>query len=296
MCLGRRSLFPFDRLRACLGSLGFGLMYYGARWYDVALGRFVQADTIIPEQTQGTQAWDRYAGMNNNPVRYNDPTGHIGEDCSDNPETCKNIPTQPKPPTCIDGGWCYPQYATWNRLRLGSPCTACHVTHWTGTIPTNGEIDPSLVEYYRSMDNFAVAFHGYALVYTGYVAGEAAWLTDPMSIIPPNYRQEIGDAFTSWSMETTSQDTVAYRYWSGSGDPIGRWLTTDPSMLPQEARRLLALPPNNSATTVTPIGIPRGTTIITGGVAPQPGFGAYATGGGFQIYVPDLSVLFSLFQ
>jgi len=73
-------------------------MYYGARWYDVALGRFVQADTIIPEQTQGTQAWDRYAGMNNNPVRYNDPTGHIGEDCGDNPETCKDISTQPEPP------------------------------------------------------------------------------------------------------------------------------------------------------------------------------------------------------
>jgi hypothetical protein len=67
-------------------------------------------------------------------------------------------------------------------------------------------------------------------------------------------------------------------------------------MLPQEARGLLALPPNNSATTVTPIGIPRGTTIITGGVAPQPSFGAYATGGGFQIYVPDVTVLFSLFH
>ncbi len=55
---------------------GFGLMFYNARWYDPALGRFAQADTIIPEQSQGTQAWDRYAYVNNNPVRYNDPTGH----------------------------------------------------------------------------------------------------------------------------------------------------------------------------------------------------------------------------
>ncbi len=29
-----------------------------------------------PPPTQGTQAWDRYAFVNNNPVRYNDPTGH----------------------------------------------------------------------------------------------------------------------------------------------------------------------------------------------------------------------------
>lgn len=52
-----------------------GLYFYNARWYDPALGRFAQADTIIP-QSQGVQAWDRYAYVNNNPVRYTDPSGH----------------------------------------------------------------------------------------------------------------------------------------------------------------------------------------------------------------------------
>ena len=54
----------------------FGLMYYGARWYDSSLGRFAQPDTIIPEQSQGVQAWDRYAYVSNNPTGNNDPTGH----------------------------------------------------------------------------------------------------------------------------------------------------------------------------------------------------------------------------
>jgi len=53
-----------------------GLYYYGARWYDPTLSRFAHADTIIPEQSQGVQAWDRYAYVNNNPVLYNDPSGH----------------------------------------------------------------------------------------------------------------------------------------------------------------------------------------------------------------------------
>jgi RHS repeat-associated protein len=65
----------------------FGLYFYraasrrdNARWYDPTLGRFAQPDTLIPEQSQGTQAWDRYAYVNNNPLRYSDPSGHLVDD------------------------------------------------------------------------------------------------------------------------------------------------------------------------------------------------------------------------
>jgi len=53
-----------------------GLHFYNARWYDPALGRFAQPDSLIPEQSQGAQAWDRYAYVNNNPLKYTDPSGH----------------------------------------------------------------------------------------------------------------------------------------------------------------------------------------------------------------------------
>jgi RHS repeat-associated protein len=56
------------------------IYYYGARWYDSSLGRFLSPDTIVPEASQGVQAWDRMAYTNNNPVRFNDPSGHV---CSD---------------------------------------------------------------------------------------------------------------------------------------------------------------------------------------------------------------------
>jgi RHS repeat-associated protein len=52
-----------------------GLYFYNARFYDAQLGRFVSPDTIIPQQ-QGSQAWDRYAYVNNSPVRFTDPSGH----------------------------------------------------------------------------------------------------------------------------------------------------------------------------------------------------------------------------
>ena len=53
----------------------FGLLYYNARWYDPALGRFVQADTVV-SGAGNPSAWDRYAYTQNNPLRYTDPSGH----------------------------------------------------------------------------------------------------------------------------------------------------------------------------------------------------------------------------
>jgi len=53
----------------------FGLMFYNARWYDPILGRFNQPDSTIP-LSQGVQAWDRYAYVNNSPLIYVDPSGH----------------------------------------------------------------------------------------------------------------------------------------------------------------------------------------------------------------------------
>jgi RHS repeat-associated protein len=56
-----------------------GLYYYGARYYDAALGRFIQADTIVPEPGN-PQALNRYSYVLNNALRYTDPTGMFSED------------------------------------------------------------------------------------------------------------------------------------------------------------------------------------------------------------------------
>jgi hypothetical protein len=55
-------------------------MYYGARFYDSSLGRFTSADTIVPV---GVQGLDRYAYVNNSPLKYTDPSGHCAMGDSD---------------------------------------------------------------------------------------------------------------------------------------------------------------------------------------------------------------------
>jgi RHS repeat-associated protein len=85
--------YPFGGTRANTGTLNVpykytdkeldetGLYFYGARYYDATLGRFVSADSIIPDPTN-PQDLNRYSYVRNNPLRYIDETGHGPNVCS----------------------------------------------------------------------------------------------------------------------------------------------------------------------------------------------------------------------
>jgi RHS repeat-associated protein len=67
-----------------------GLYFYNARWYDPQLGRFLSADTLIPDPGDPV-SYDRYAYSRNNPVRYTDPSGHrscTAEQAATGDESC----------------------------------------------------------------------------------------------------------------------------------------------------------------------------------------------------------------
>ncbi|MFZ3080680.1 MAG: RHS repeat-associated core domain-containing protein [Bellilinea sp.] len=59
-----------------------GLYYYVARFYDPSIMQFNQPDSLIPDPYNPLD-WDRYAYSRNNPIRYNDPTGHWVETAFD---------------------------------------------------------------------------------------------------------------------------------------------------------------------------------------------------------------------
>jgi RHS repeat-associated protein len=80
--------FPFGVCRNSSGTLptdklftgqrlddNTGLYYYGARYYDPVIGRFISADTIVPNPAN-PQTLNRYSYCLNNPLKYIDPSGH----------------------------------------------------------------------------------------------------------------------------------------------------------------------------------------------------------------------------
>jgi RHS repeat-associated protein/uncharacterized repeat protein (TIGR01451 family) len=82
---------------------GLGIYYYGARFYSPKLGRFLSADSIVPGYAN-PQNLNRFSYVDNNPLRYTDPTGHRacgdGEefDCNGNRQDPNQNPHPPKLP------------------------------------------------------------------------------------------------------------------------------------------------------------------------------------------------------
>jgi RHS repeat-associated protein len=88
---GQMTLYRYTGQRV---ESGTGLYDYGARWYDPAIGRFLAADSIVPNPGD-SQSLNRYMYVLGNPVKYSDPSGHAacGADdraCWENEWTWKN--------------------------------------------------------------------------------------------------------------------------------------------------------------------------------------------------------------
>jgi RHS repeat-associated protein len=90
--LARQSYTPYGSVRSGGGlptDIGFtgqraesglgSLMFFNARFYSPLVGRFVSADSIVPEPGN-PQSLNRYSYGLNNPSRFTDPSGHLTDD------------------------------------------------------------------------------------------------------------------------------------------------------------------------------------------------------------------------
>jgi RHS repeat-associated protein len=100
--VGEDRFYPFGETRFTTGDMktdklftgqrqiaGLGIYHYNARFYSPKLGRFLSADTIVPGYAN-PQVLNRYSYVMNNPIRYNDPTGHKYCDSQDSGD-CRRL-------------------------------------------------------------------------------------------------------------------------------------------------------------------------------------------------------------
>ena len=283
-------------------------MYYGARYYDPALGMFLSPDTLVPEPGN-PQSLNRYSYVLNNALRYTDPTGHV-QACADGDE----------------GGRCgrgarYAEVYEYFR-QADNPLFEYYAAHMqlieasqTGEPPAvlaaiqgtmeaayqrgswwvaQAAFDPWLAMVDPgSAYRLGAALTGSGIkTVTGLIGQVASSGESWLSYVPEKYRAAVSSAFAGTpTVETLTEDLIVYRHWGGEAPEIGSpWFSPKPYVRPGNARRYLALPNRNTAENISAFRIPAGTTIIRGKVASQiqdTRFGPYAVGGGTQIYVPN---------
>ena len=75
-----------------------------------ALGKFLQADTLVPDPAN-PQSLNRYAYVLNHPLRYTDPSGHIAQDEQDAADSYLNQLLAYDVNVKVDWGWAGPSWA-----------------------------------------------------------------------------------------------------------------------------------------------------------------------------------------
>ena len=78
------------------GAEDIGLVYMAARWYAPTLGRFISADTLIPNPAN-PQSYNRYSYVGNRVLNATDPTGH--RECDIETLGCSGGPGSFTPPS-----------------------------------------------------------------------------------------------------------------------------------------------------------------------------------------------------
>ena len=92
------------------GTNNLGLIYMNARYYLPEVGRFISADSIVPEP-ENPQSYNRYGYTRNNPVNLIDPTGN--KECGTDSGCKATVPHATPFQTYLYLAWLY--YKTFDR-------------------------------------------------------------------------------------------------------------------------------------------------------------------------------------
>lgn len=282
-------------------DLATNLDYFGARYYNAGLGRFLTADwsdapsTVPFADFADPQTLNLYAYTRNNPLRHRDADGHC---CRENLEFFKQEMAGVWDTTgagFVDIG---------RQVLSGQVIDNVRETYLSGNIA--GKLGTAAAEFGSQMKHMVTAASEGDPRAIGQIAGlvisakvssslkgrlsSPAPAGKPVSWNPISGPGPLGEAVAktfrgaTYTESITSEPTNLYRVWGGEAGQMGSYWTRVKPTGPLQATFDSALNPEwgNTATNVANIRVPAGTKIYEGTAASQ---GALF-GGGNQVYIP----------
>jgi len=242
-----------------------------ARSHDFSLARFLTPDRLMGD-TVSPQSWNRYQYALNNPVLYTDPLGLAPEDSTDSPVV---DPCETRPDACT--------YHDEIVVTAGEPgLIASFVLPYISFVTGSDNSTVQLAKDIVRIGMNSVPLKGLGIERLG-AAGRGA-----AELLPARVAARFSGNVHRLVLKS---NVIAYRYWGGSSDKLGHWLTTEGTVSQigsaLEAQIALKLPAGATAEQLTGFVIPRGTEIFIGRVA---GGALSAT----QIWVRDVARLLSI--
>ena len=266
-----------------------GLDYFRARYYSPLQGRFTSPDTFGGTQLN-PQSLNLYSYVQNDPLRYVDPSGHAPFDPSLDPYNCPlcqdlQTPTQTKPSVSVPEGFEIKEDGSLAKKGGGA------------VIRETVEVTAKRGIFSRIFGTVRRAFTrgpigGAATVFVGE-------MIDPESVGGGDAdlgEKELGFALNMqhtfmerrFTPERLQEDRVFYRVFSDPARMKGGFLTEQYFQSSSMAIKMLALSPEvtgNKATHIVAVVVPAGTIIARGLAAPQDPRDKYP-GGGSQVMIP----------
>ena len=279
-----------------------GLDYFGARYSSSTQGRFTSADTFGGSQ-QSPQSLNLYSYVQNNPIRYTDPTGHFGIDSSIDPYDCPLCDTQdpPQRPTATKPNVQVPE--GYEIRPDGSLARSGGGAVVNETVVVNGsvQVKPKRNFFSRAFRTLGRSvgrpLFGAANIFIGWMihpeeldGGVTGGGSADIHLDDWEFADKYLDTFQGriYTPETLDHDEIFYRVYSDPAAMQGKFLTSIYFTSSEMAISMLALHPSfgNNATHIVAVIVPAGTMIARGITAPQEPKSKYP-GGGTQIIIPN---------
>ena len=169
-----------------------GLVYMVARYYDPILGRFISADSIVPEPSN-PQALNRYSYVYNNPISNIDPTGHAPVVAAVATIAAVGASTAPGWVTAV--------------AYIGAGLSVAGYALENPTLSTLGGVMLGFAGGYAGLGGASLTGGGWG---GGLLGSSVAAATSPLSPLDPGIKQAIGWAYSASGSIQNFQTAVEF--------------------------------------------------------------------------------------